>query len=262
MDNFRLERASVDNRILYYLENTWHRIESDMSTEMQSALSILKEVMSYYYEEPCVIAWDDSNLVGITVYETYDDAGLGTRETNMKELASFSHEPGIGSLLVQEIIKIAREDGSQNVSLSHGPGVKSFYERLGFVEDTRSMPAGEVGTLMMYKLSGNPSSSYVPPEEKYSLVKRTRRGSLVTIEKVGQRALLEVTNLEDMTDISNLLNAAGIKWASTLKENTFIPREKRYGTAWIIEFDFSELERVMGSAPFMSEEPVKHIGEG
>jgi len=154
--NPRLERTTT-NKILDDLERTWHRIESDMSYEMQSALGILKEVMGYYYEEPCVAAWDNGNLAGVAVYETYDDANLGTRETHIKSLASFSHEPGIGRSLVQEVIKIAGEEKSQYVTLSYGPGAKSFYERLGFVEDTRLMPAGEVGTLMMYKLkSGNP----------------------------------------------------------------------------------------------------------
>lgn len=148
---FRIQRTTTD-RVIDDLERTWHRIEGDMSTAMQSALSILKEIMGYYHEEPCVVVWRSGNLVGIAVYETYDDASLGTRETHIKELASFTHISGVGKLLVREVIKIAREDGSQYVTLSHGPGAKGFYERLGFVRDTRQIPAGEVGTLMMYKL--------------------------------------------------------------------------------------------------------------
>ena len=147
----RVERTSTD-KIIDDLERTWHRIESDTTLEMQSALMILKEVMGYYYLEPCVVVWRGSNLVGIAIYETYDDADLGTRETHIKELASFSHVSGIGRLLVQEVIKIARGDGAQNVTLSYGAGAKGFYEKLGFTEDRRLMPEGEVGTLMMYKL--------------------------------------------------------------------------------------------------------------
>ncbi len=149
--SFRTQRTTTD-KVLDDLERTWHRIESDMSTEMQSALGILKEVMGYYYEEPCVVVWRGGNLVGIAVYETYDAVDLGTRETTIKELASFSRVPGVGRLLVQEIIKIARESGSQNVTLSHGAGAKSFYEKQGFVEDTRLHLAGEIGTLMMYEI--------------------------------------------------------------------------------------------------------------
>ncbi len=101
-------------------------------------------------------------------------------------------------------------------------------------------------------LAGNPKR-YVPPEEKYHMVRRTRRGSLVTIERVGNNAVLEITNYEDMTSISNLLNAAGIKWTTYAKEDTFIPREKRYGRVLVVEFDFSELERVVKDLPLMLE---------
>lgn len=149
---FIIKRTTINKKALDDLEATWHRIESDMSYDMQSALGILKEVMGYYYNEPCVVVWRGGNLVGIVVYETYDAVDLGTRETTIRELASFSHIPGVGTLLVQEIIKIAREQGSQNVTLSYGPGAKGFYERQGFVEDRRLMPEGEVGTLMVYKL--------------------------------------------------------------------------------------------------------------
>ncbi len=101
-------------------------------------------------------------------------------------------------------------------------------------------------------ITGNPKR-YIPPEEKYHMVRRTRRGSLVTIERVGNKAVLEITNYEDMTSISNLLNAAGIKWTMYAKEDTFIPREKRYGRVLVVEFDFSELERVIKKLPLMLE---------
>ncbi len=149
--SFWIERTTTD-KVIDDLERTWHRIESDMDLRMQSALGILKEVMGYYYEEPCVVVWDNSNLVGVAVYETYDNADLGTRETHIKALASFSHRSGVGNLLVQEVIKIAKENRSHNVTLSYGPGARSFYEKLGFVKDTRLMPVGEVGTLMVYGL--------------------------------------------------------------------------------------------------------------
>jgi len=101
-------------------------------------------------------------------------------------------------------------------------------------------------------ITGNPNR-YITPEEKYHLVRRTRRGSLITIERVGNKAVLEITNYEDMINISNLLNAAGIKWTTHSKEETFIPREKRYGRVRVVEFDFSELERVVKDLPLMLE---------
>ena len=89
------------------------------------------------------------------------------------------------------------------------------------------------------------TTKYTPLEEKYRLVKRTKRGSLVTIVRVGDMAVLEITNYEDMLDVSNLLNEAGIEWTTYPKEKVFIPREKRYGRVLIVKFDFSELERVV-----------------
>ena len=97
--------------------------------------------------------------------------------------------------------------------------------------------------------------------EQYSLVRRTTRGSLVAVKRESNMAYLEVTNFEDMNEISNLLNAAGIQRTTTRKEETYIPREKRYGFAWIVEFDYSELEKVMGGLSFLPEEPVQEIGE-
>ncbi len=99
----------------------------------------------------------------------------------------------------------------------------------------------------------NNPKRYVPPEEKYRVVRRTRRGSLVTVERVGNKAVMEITNSDDMRDISNLLNAAGIAWTAEHKESTFIPREKRYGSALVVKFNFDELERVVKELPLMME---------
>ena len=150
--SFRIERTTTD-KVLDDLERTWHRIESDMSTRMQSALGILKHVMGYYYEEPCVVVWDNSSLVGVAVYGTSYDVNMGIRDTHIKELASFTYTPGVGRLLVEEMIRIGREEGSDIVSASYGPGARGFYEGLGFVKDVYYP---EVPTLMMKELkSGN-----------------------------------------------------------------------------------------------------------
>jgi len=150
--DFRLERTNVDGRMLDALETTWHRVESDMSYEMQSALGILKEVMGHYYEEPCVAAWGNGVLVGVAVYETSFNKDKGILVTHIKELASFSHEPGIGRALLGEVIKIGQEKGSDIISASHGPGSRGFYEGLGFVQNTYYP---EEPTLLMLGFSGS-----------------------------------------------------------------------------------------------------------
>ncbi len=150
--SFRIERTTTD-KVLDDLERTWHRIESDMSTRMQEALGILKHVMGYYYEEPCVVVWDNSSLVGVAVYGTSYDVNIGIRDTHIKELASFTHKPGVGRLLVEEVIRIGREESSDIVSVSYGPGARGFYESLGFV---KGVYYPEEATLMMKELkSGN-----------------------------------------------------------------------------------------------------------
>lgn len=70
-------------------------------------------------------------------------------------------------------------------------------------------------------------------------------GSLVTITREGNQALLEVTNPDDMKNISDLLNALKIEWKTHRKETAFIPREKRYGPVLVVEFDFEKLETIM-----------------
>lgn len=151
----RVEETTVD-KIIDDLERTWHRIDSDMSIRMQEALGILKEVMSYHYEQEAIVVWDNSNLIGIAVYETILDKDLGVQDTHISELASFTHKPGIGKLLVEKIIKIAKEEGSDAVTASYAAGYRGFYEKLGFVKDYRYP---EAPTLLMYRVkSGNPLS--------------------------------------------------------------------------------------------------------
>lgn len=172
--SFRLERTTVD-KIIDDLEHTWHRIESDMDPKMQSALGILKEVMGYYYEEPCVAVWDNNDLVGIAVYETIDDKNLGIRDTHIKEMASFTYEPGVGRLLVEEIIRIGREENSDIVSASYAPGARGFYENLGFVQNTYYLEP----SLMMYKLKSSSAQYGTCYEDAWHFLIKEEEGYLV-----------------------------------------------------------------------------------
>lgn len=173
----RLQRTTVD-KVIDDLEHTWRRIESDMSIEMQSALSILKNVMGYYYEEPCVAAWDNSSLVGIAVYETISDKDKGVRSTSLRELASFVYEPGVGKALVEEVIRIGREENSNIVIVSPAPGVRGFYEKLGFVQDVYYP---EEPTLMMYELksSANPAPTGMCYEDAWRFLIKQEEGFLI-----------------------------------------------------------------------------------
>lgn len=114
------------------------------------------------------------------------------------------------------------------------------------------------------------------PEKKYRLVKRTKRGSLVAIRREGDKAIIEVPNVQDMMDLSDLLNAAGIKW----EVRTGISKSAWEGTPahlrssipfWhkitdpypgnTVEFNFADLELVMGQMRpsfLLLEEPKEH----
>ena len=147
---FTIKRTAINTKTLDDLEAAWHRIESDMSYEMQNALGILKEVMGYYFEETAVAVYKGKDLVGVAVYEVGRDKDLQIDYTHIKELASFTHELGVGRMLVDEVIKIARENACDEVTVSHGAGAKGFYDRLGF--KLYEGAGGETGTLMVYKL--------------------------------------------------------------------------------------------------------------
>ncbi len=209
---FRVERTTVD-QVIDNLERTWHRIESDMDLRMQSSLGILKEVMGYYYEEPCVVAWDNSDLIGIAVYETIDDKNMCIRNTNIKEIASFTHRSGVGKLLIEEVMRIGREEGSDIVSASYAPGAKGFYERLGFVQNTYY---SDNPTLMMYRLK---NTNLELPE-----VVITEIGGNITAHMSGIRATAELSRLLAPEAVSFDLEPDNWLWFNRLINQSGIPR--------------------------------------
>jgi len=101
---------------------------------------------------------------------------------------------------------------------------------------------------------------YQSLEEKYRLIKRTKRGSRIVIQREGNLAKVELLNNEDAMQLSMLLNAAGIRYKSEsgVRKDAWegTPahlREKRgvmsvkHGTypGRTVTFDFGELERIM-----------------
>ena len=85
-------------------------------------------------------------------------------------------------------------------------------------------------------------------KDKYILVKRTPRGSLVSIEIGGrEKCLIKTTNLEDLKDITDLLNRAGVDFRMFQKEpppHRPMRREIPIDTNWYIEFNFEDLAPV------------------
>jgi len=174
--DFRIERTTTD-QVLGDLEHTRCRITPDTSYEMLSALGILKEIIAYYYEEPCVVVWDDSSLVGAAVYETTYDRDKGILNTLIKELASFTHKPSVGRLLVEEVLRIGREENADIVSASYGPGAMGFYEKLGFVKDVYYP---DEPTLVMYRLkSSNPVQYGTCYSDAYRYTINQKEGYLI-----------------------------------------------------------------------------------
>lgn len=126
---FTVRRTIVDQSLLDELVRVWSRIGSDTSIKMQKSTSGLTSVMGYYYGADAVVA-EEGEIVGVAVYQPRfhkDIEGI-----HIMELHSFTHEPGVGTALTQEIITITKEKGLGFVSVSHGPGAKGFYEKMGF----------------------------------------------------------------------------------------------------------------------------------
>lgn len=231
--NPRIEQTTVD-KVIDDLERTWHKIAYDRSIRMQEALGILKGVMGYHYEQEAVVAWDNSNLIGITVYETILDKDLGVQDTHISELASFTHKPGIGKLLVGRIIEVAKKEGSDAVTVSYAAGYRGFYEKLGFVKDYRYP---EAPTLLMYKVkSGNPSHENLPAPTVSEIYGN------ITVSIPGVRAAAELSVLDPSgaalygVDPDNwlwfnrLINQSGIPRVGTLLLDAVLNycREKNY----------------------------------
>jgi len=85
---------------------------------------------------------------------------------------------------------------------------------------------------------GPPIPRRLSEHEKYSLVRRTRRGSLVVIEKEGNKAIIDVTDVDDMNDLHKLLTAAHIPYELSQPP-------KLIGRGWRITFNFSDLAKVI-----------------
>jgi len=98
----------------------------------------------------------------------------------------------------------------------------------------------------------------------YAFVKRTKRGSLSIITKGEEKATLEITNQEDMQDITQLLTRLGVTFEMTpgISKSAWEgapvdmrgprpvriePGNKKAYPGWTVEFDFKELEKVMRS---------------
>ncbi len=173
------------------------------------------------------------SVVGIVVVEEFRKRGVAT---------------GLLDRYMAELTKMGiRTVSAYNLS-EQGLELVLHY---GFKE---SYPDSDV---YVYEIN-NPGheARWVPPEEKYRLVKRTKRGSLIVVYREGDRAELEIPNMEDMEDISNLLSASGIKWESRsgISKNAWegtpaylrTPRgiSKGYPGRTVM-FDYSDLERVI-----------------
>jgi len=130
-------RRSTVERELDAIERARAQIASDMDTRMQSSYSIVGDIMGYYYDSDAVIAERNGELVGIATYVTAHNHDYNIDEARIQELASLTYEPGVGKAIVEEIIKIAKEQSASLVTVNYGPGARGFYERLGFIEDVR-----------------------------------------------------------------------------------------------------------------------------
>ncbi len=81
--------------------------------------------------------------------------------------------------------------------------------------------------------------------ERWKLVRRTPRGSVVSVESTGrEKCLIKTSSMEDFLDITKLLNQSGVQWRMFHRETPphkpmrkKLPRDPNL----YIEFDFLDL---------------------
>lgn len=126
-------RHTVVNKELDALGRAYRRTALDPS--LQSARGILGEIIAYHSYTRVVSVLEEGEIVGVAVYDIFEDEESGVIETHIFQIASF--KPGVGTILVHEVEGIAKEEGSDMVTLVSEPDAVGFYRKLGFTPDPR-----------------------------------------------------------------------------------------------------------------------------
>ncbi len=185
---FTVRRSTVEAE-LDALERARSMIAHDMSTRMQSSYNITGSIMGNYYDSKAVVVEKNRELVGIATYSIDHNFDYNTDEAHIQELASLTNEPGVGKAIVKEIVKIAREQNANLVTVSYGPGAKGFYVGLGFTEDTRYVEGRPEALVLKLKPQNNPAATGTCFPDAGRFVTKNEEGTLIhgTVMSKGKR---------------------------------------------------------------------------
>ncbi|MDH5183321.1 MAG: GNAT family N-acetyltransferase [Gammaproteobacteria bacterium] len=135
------------------------RIERVSWTEAEEALSLIRRAV--FIEEqrvPEVLEWDGEDKTAVQLMALDDDVPVGTLRMlvnghlgRMAVLKPFRNR-GIGHMLMQRMMEIARDNGLSKLTLSAQTHAVPFYLQFGFIADNEVFMDAGIPHRHMHKL--------------------------------------------------------------------------------------------------------------
>jgi GNAT superfamily N-acetyltransferase len=134
-----LPAQQADAPALAEIMNEMDRYYGETSGESESVK--IANITSALFGQPpaayCLLAWQDSELIGFACYSYLWPAIMSTKSLYLKELfvGDRHRHTGIGGLLMAELISVARDNGCSRMEWTTdigNMGAQAFYERHGF----------------------------------------------------------------------------------------------------------------------------------
>ncbi len=97
-----------------------------------TAANLLLKTLVHWSNDRIVVAKHNGSVIGFSVYNVLQG------DLHLLELGSLTTTPGVGTVLINEMARIARELGAQRILLNPGNSV-GFYLKMGFMVIGRNL---------------------------------------------------------------------------------------------------------------------------
>lgn len=124
-----VERTTVQDSIEELLDT---EVFPYQSSKVQRSLEILQSVVEKYSGYNAVLVRENGKIIGFAVYGMEVDPLLNGVILATYELGSLTEVPGVGTLLIEELKEIAKEQGVGVLMLHPEEGAEGFYVKMGF----------------------------------------------------------------------------------------------------------------------------------